>query len=106
MIELPKIPHADVKLNEQGRVEIKMEDGWCFYMGDVFPEDTPLSEIPKGIGGAFSPDTDFSTFVVIRESEIPEPAPEEATPETPIDEEATEADYINALEELGVSFDE
>jgi hypothetical protein len=30
----------------------------------------------------------------------------EATPEIPIDEEATESDYINALEELGVSFDE
>ena len=26
--------------------------------------------------------------------------------ETPTDNEATEADYINALEELGVSFDE
>ena len=37
---------------------------------------------------------------------VPEPTPEEATPETPVDEEATEADYINALEELGVSFDE
>lgn len=103
MIELPKIPHADVRLNEQGRVEIKMEDGWCFYMGDVFPEDTPLSEIPKGIGGAFSPDTDFSTFVVIHESEIPVPTPEETEPE---EIEATETDYLNALEELGVSFNE
>lgn len=106
MIELPKIPHADIKLNEQGRVEIKMEDGWYFYMGDIFPEDTPFEVIPKGIGGAFSPDTDFSTFVVIHESEIPEPTPEESTPEIPIDEEATESDYINALKELGVSFDE
>lgn len=30
----------------------------------------------------------------------------EAIPETPIDNEATETDYINALEELGVSFNE
>ena len=30
----------------------------------------------------------------------------EAIPETLKDEEATETDYINALEELGVSFDE
>lgn len=64
MSVLPEIPHADVKLNEKNMIEIKMEKGWYFYIGDIFPEDTPIEEIPKGIGGTFSIDTDFSVFVV------------------------------------------
>jgi hypothetical protein len=113
MFELPKIPHANVKLNEQGRIEIEMADGWYFYMSNIFGNDISLAEVPKCSKGTFSPNTDFSTLVVFCESEIPEPIPEEVEPETTEPEEveldenkATETDYINALKELGVSFDE
>lgn len=117
-IILPKIEHADVTLNPRDRVIVKMEKGFVFWdrndyrdENDELYEPTPR-ELVCSRYGVFSPLTDFSLFVVIAESEIPE-IPEEpeipVTPEEPdipeTETEATEEDYIKALEDLGVQFD-
>ena len=56
--------------------------------------------------GVNSDETLWEEITKTEKAELEAMWSEESTPETPVDEEATEADYINALEELGVSFDE
>ncbi len=56
--------------------------------------------------GVNSDETLWKEITKTEKAELEAMWSEESTPETPIDEKATEADYINALEELGVSFDE
>ncbi len=64
MINLPDIPHAKVWASEFGTIGIKMDDGYFFIEEGEYPEDTPIEDIPKGISGMFTPDTDFSRFIV------------------------------------------
>lgn len=100
----PEIAHADVSINERGRVVITMHKGFSFYdkaayNGLTDEEGNAREPMPDEIAyskyGVFAPDTDFDArFVIVKDGE------------TPTDNEATEADYINALESLGVSFDE
>lgn len=104
---LPVIEHATVTLNEWGRVVAQMDDSWLFYRLDIFPEKTPPEEIAYSRYGVFPLNYDFSNFVVLAESDIPEKPEEPTIPAQPEPEtEATEEDYINALEDLGVNFDE
>jgi hypothetical protein len=104
---LPKIEHADVTLNERNRVVIQMDEGWVFYRLDVFPDGAPTDKKAYSSYGVLSLDYDYSNFIVIAESEIPEEPEIPETPEEPETEtQATETDYINALKELGVTFDE
>ena len=102
---LPEIEHANVTLNERNRVIIQMHEGWVFYRLDVFPDGAPTEKKAYSNYGVLSLDYDYSNLVVIAESEIPE---EPETPEVPEEPEtetqATETDYITALEELGVQF--
>jgi hypothetical protein len=115
-IVLPNIEQAKVTLNENGRVVVRMNDGFVFWdRNDYKDENGEMYEpTPKEVGfsrfGIFSPETDFSTFVVIAESEIPEIPDEPEIPEVPeeleTETQATETDYINALKELGVNFNE
>jgi hypothetical protein len=56
--------------------------------------------------GVNSDETLWKEITETEKAELEAMWSEEATPETPVDEEATESDYINALKELGVSFDE
>ena len=63
-INLPKIEHAKVNLNERNRVIIEMEAGWGFYFSDIYSEETPKEEIGYSIWGSLSPETDFSLLVV------------------------------------------
>lgn len=55
--------------------------------------------------GVNSNENDWKEITETEKAELEAMWSEEAT-ETPVDEEATESDYINALKELGVSFDE
>ena len=104
---LPKIDHANVTLNERNRVVIQMDEGWAFYRLDIFPEGAPTDKKAYSRYGVLSLDYDYSNFVVLAESDIPEKPEEPTIPEQPEPEtQATEEDYINALEELGVNFDE
>lgn len=70
-IELPVIEHATVTLNQWDRVVIQMDDGYVFYRLDMYPEGTPAEEICYSRYGVFSPDRDFSVFVVVAESDVP-----------------------------------
>jgi hypothetical protein len=68
---LPTIEHATVTLTQYGRVEVRMDDGWAFYLLDEYPEGTPAEEICYYCYGVFSPQRDFdSTFVVVDKSTI------------------------------------
>ncbi len=80
-IILPVIPHADVTLNQWGRVVVQMNDGYVFWdralhTGFTDDEGNPRDPYPEEICyyryGVFSPATDFSLFVVVPESEVPE----------------------------------
>lgn len=74
---LPNIEHASVTLNEYGRVVIRMDAGWVFWdrndyrdeNGEVY--DPPAEWICYSRYGVFSPQYDFSGFVVAAESEVP-----------------------------------
>lgn len=76
-IVLPVIPHADVSLNIYNRVVIRMDPGWVFWdrqdyideNGDMY-EPEP-SEIGYSRYAVYSPTYDFSTFVVVAESDVP-----------------------------------
>lgn len=104
---LPVIKHAKVTLNEWDRVIVQMDEGWLFYRLDIFPDGAPTNKKAYSSYGVLSLDYDYSNFVVIAESEIPEEPEIPEVPEEPETEtQATETDYINALEELGVTFDE
>ena len=101
---IPEIAHADVSINERNRVVIQMHEGYSFYDRSAYEgltdeegnaREPKPDEIAYSKYGVFAPDTDFNArFVVVKDGE------------TPADNEATEADYINALEELGVTFNE
>ena len=75
-ITLPNIPHATVTLNERNRVIIRMDDGWVFWdtrdfgVGEDFVEPFP-QDICYYRYGSFSPQTDFSTIIVVDETTIP-----------------------------------
>ncbi len=56
--------------------------------------------------GVNSDETLWKEITETEKAELEAMWSEEATPETPIDEETTETDYINALEKLGVNFNE
>lgn len=101
---LPTIAHATVSFNQWGRVVIQMDEGWVYWDRASFGIDENGNfiepEAPEYISysryGVYAPDTDFDArIVVVAESEIGNDS-----------NTATEADYINALEDLGVSFDE
>ena len=76
----PEIAHADVDINERGRVVIQMHKGYSFYDKAAYNGLTdeegnaraPFSdEIAYSRYGVFSPDTDFNArFVVVKDSEI------------------------------------
>ena len=76
-IALPNIPHASVTLNERNRVVIRMNPGWVFWdrqdyideNGDMY-EPKP-SEIGYSRYAVYSPTYDYSTFVVVAESDVP-----------------------------------
>ena len=69
-IILPVIEHATV--NElDGRVEIRMDSGWVFYRTDLYPEGFPEEDISYFRYGVFSPQTDFTVFVIVDETTIP-----------------------------------
>ena len=100
-IILPTIAHATVTLNVRNRVVVQMDEGWVFWdRNDYVDESGNITEPSPSMicysrYGVFAPDTDFDArFVIVKDGE------------TPTDNEATEADYINALESLGVSFNE
>lgn len=94
---LPEIEHANVTLNERNRVVIQMHEGWVFYRLDIFPDGAPTEKTAYSKYGVLSLDYDYSNFVVMAESEIPE---EPETPEVPeIEEpEPEENDEISATE--------
>ena len=99
---LPTIEHSDVALNERDRVVVQMQNGWKFYRLDIFPDEAPTRKEAYSKFGVFPREYDFSNIVVVAESKIPETSETPETPEEPAP--ATEEDYINALEELGVNF--
>lgn len=76
-IVLPNIPHASVTLNERNRVVIRMDTGWVFWdrQDYVDENDNVYDPDPSEIGysryGVYSPNYDFSTFVVVAESDVP-----------------------------------
>ena len=90
-MNLPNIKHAQVTTNSYGRINIVMDDGWHYYDLNDYSTTPKADEIVLSeVGYNFPTNYDFSKIIVVGE-------------ET---DEATEADYINALEELGVSFNE
>lgn len=116
---LPTIEHSAISLNKWNRVVVQMDEGYAFWDRNDYRDENGEMYEPtpneKGYSrfGVFSLERDFSLFVVVAETDIPEISetpeePEEPTiPEQPESEtQATEEDYINALEELGVTFDE
>ena len=92
-MNLPEIKHATVTTNNYGRINIVMDDGWHYYdLNDyeTLTDDYGNKRLPKAdeivlseVGYNFPANYDFSKIVVVAENE------------------ATEADYINALENLG-----
>ena len=99
---IPKITHADVSINERNRVVIQMHEGYSFYDRSAYEgltdeegntREPKPDEIAYSKYGVFAPDTEFDAhFVIVKDGE------------TSATDEATEADYINALEDLGVNF--
>ena len=98
----PEIAHADVDINERGRVIIQMHNGYSFYDKAAFngltdEEGNARGPLPEEITyskfGVFAPDTDFEArFVVVKDGE------------TPTDNTATEAEKAAAFDILmGVS---
>ena len=67
---LPTIEHATVTLNQWGRVEIRMDNGWVFYRLESYPEGTPAEDICYSRYGVFSPDCNFDNFVIVDETTI------------------------------------
>lgn len=68
---LPTIEHATVTLTQYGRVEVRMDDGWVFYLLDSYPEGTPAEDICYYRYGVYSPQRDFdNTFIVVDETTI------------------------------------
>lgn len=93
---IPTILHADVSLNERNRAVIRMHEGYSFYDRQSY-DGIETDEITLSKYAVFAPDTDFDARIVVVSD-----SGEDVTD----GDKATEADYINALEELGVSFDE
>lgn len=91
---------ADYIDNETGEMrEPELKEIICSIVG-YYPQSIGVEAIEERI--VVEP---FSILDEIKQASNTEETKEEIT-ETPIDEEATESDYINALKELGVSFDE
>lgn len=76
-IILPNIPHATVTLNERNRIIVRMDAGWVFWEridytdenGNMYEPDP--SEIGYSRYGSYPASYDFSTFVVVAESDVP-----------------------------------
>lgn len=74
-MNVPTIAHADVSINERGRVVIKMNEGYSFYDKAAYTQETQPEDITYSKYGVFSPDTDFdSRFVVAADEEISDTA--------------------------------
>jgi hypothetical protein len=87
-LNIPKIPHANVRINERNRVVIEMHEDYSFYDRQSY-EGIRAEEITFSKYGVFAPDMDFnSRIAVVNDAD--------KIPET---NEATESDYINALED-------
>ena len=78
---IPVIAHADVSLNQWGRVVIQMHEGYVYWDRNDFGKDENGNYIepenPEDISyfryGVYSPTTDFDNcIVVVPESEVPE----------------------------------
>lgn len=68
---LPTIEHATVNWIYGTRVEVRMDDGWVFYLLDSYPEGTLVEDICYYRYGVFSPQRDFdNTFVVVDETTV------------------------------------
>lgn len=74
-VVIPNITNATATLNQWNRVVLHMNDGYVFWdRNDYRDEKGEMYEpTPEEIGysryGVFSPETDFSTFVVIKEDD-------------------------------------
>lgn len=77
----PEIAHADVDINERGRVVIQMYEGYSFYDRSAYEgltdeegnaREPKPEEIAYSKFGVFAPDTDFDVrFVVVKDGETP-----------------------------------
>jgi hypothetical protein len=84
---LPIIEHAKVVTNEVGRINIIMENDWLFYDLHDYETVEKVEEYSYSDAGYNYPiNYDFSKIKVIKKGES-------------IETEATEADYISALNE-------
>lgn len=80
-MSLPTIPHATVTLNEWGRVEFVMDEGYVFYKLSDYAnltddEGKPRDPYPEEIiysraGYSYPLDYDFSTIIVVAEADVP-----------------------------------
>lgn len=60
----PIILHADVLINERGRVVIRMREGYSFYDQQAY--DNKESEcITYSKYGVFAPDVDFNNRIIV-----------------------------------------
>ncbi len=103
--DIPNIEHCTVEEVASGRMyRITAHAGWYIHLNDG---DEETANIYKG-AVVLMADRDFSQVVIIPESELPEDAVilETGGNSEIASTEATEADYISALENLGVNFNE
>lgn len=80
-VVLPTIEHADVSLNDYGRVNIHMHEGYVFYNRDTYSgltdeEGNPREPLPEEISYFRAiynlPLTfDFTNIVVVTETDVP-----------------------------------
>jgi hypothetical protein len=106
-MELPNIEHAKTSLTKWGGIEVTMEDGYVFHDisatenltdEDGNPKTPTLEDLAPSKYGVFPPSFDFENRIVVAEEGV--------NPFAHSPAEATEADYIEALEDLGVNFNE
>jgi hypothetical protein len=80
-MSLPTIPHATVILNQYGRINFAMDEGYVFYKlsdyeGLIDDEGNPREPCPEEIsysraGYSFPLNYDFSTIIVVAEADAP-----------------------------------
>jgi hypothetical protein len=74
-VVIPNVTHATATLNQWNRVVLRMNDGYVFWDRNDYRDENgemyePTSEeIGYSRYGVFSPETDFSTFVIVKEDD-------------------------------------